>query len=373
MMKTLNKKWAVALGLLFVTGLTICTEASGLEHDIPLVVSQPNYRIKLLQNSKFKPALAVLLESDLYFTDRIGTSVCRGGSHLYRYSLLEKKEQRMVSIPCVLDLKVIGNTLFVVHQKTLGGRVDIATLQGDKLKPSLQEALRSHAAARSFLIDQSEFPEDVQYQYQFTFSPNNLFVFNVFLERDIRTFVNVFSLKTEQKLSAHPKLLPIPSQPIVIATGEDKILVAFEQHSFAQIALLKFDGEDVSFTTELYGKMNSPVDLGDVVSPDEWSISAPRYPLDVPGGFFITDQMRTSKAVWYFSQHEELFYRVPISAKGIGGLSFVEGALLVSKPMLGEVHCYGPDIPFSSDEVDPSQIEENPYLNPQQAEPENEL
>lgn len=354
--------------LLFAAVICFIVDAS------PMDLINPKVKVTLLSRSMVSPTRAVMVDNMLYYATKTTEDGCPSeASDLYAYSLVERKEIKLLSIPCVERLDADGGNIYILHH-TSEKKPSYGRLASNEIIPILgEEAIAMLEARITMKLHQEEIIDDPEL-FPMYFANGDRLLTLMITQSAARVYLaDIFRLDNQKPFYA--------TGAVVLRTGSgkanpvncqglsffgDRITLALSEGSsqLAKIAVLS--AVDGKLIRELGGNIPLPKSWGDQpVSKERWAIRKPLYLLDVPGGFFVADRTAWSteaRSVSYFSEKEALFFRVGIYSKSLGGLSHAHGGLVVSYPSEGEVSWFGSANPFSNQYVRSEDVAPNPYL-----------
>ncbi len=343
----------------------------------PMDLIHPKIKITLLSRSRVSPTRAVLVDNVLYYATRSVVAKCPSeASDLYAYSLSEKKERKILSIPCIERIDTDGKNIYILHH-TNENEPSYTKLESNDIKPVLSDEANALLEARMTMkMHQEEVTEEGKVFPFFFANGDRLLVVKsitpsegapVYLSDlfrlDNQKPVNPTTGSVALKLGAG-KAIIWECQNLSFLGDHITLAISEVRDQFSQIVVLS--AVDGKLIRTVGGTNPLPKNWGDKPVPAErWAVRKPSFLLAIPGGFFVADRTAwttEARAVSYFSEKEGLFYRVGIFSKHLEGLSYTLGGLVVSYPNEGEVAWFGTTNPFSNETVRSEDVVPNPYL-----------
>ncbi len=334
----------IVLTLLFTPLLGLAVEPVSLKGEL--------LSVPLLTSSKNQPAMAVLVGDTLFYSEGKNLESSKEEDcpaiDLYRYNLTEKRETRIAELKCVLTLITEGQTTYVVTKSdqndiAVGRLIDGKTLQLAPLDSTAR--MRSRVAFKRSTLKLPRGPEIKHVGY--ALRENEL---NGVFQSEGHVFFDsvVFDKPTQHSVLAVSMKGNLSTQ---FALSQGTILFSLRKGNEGWFRMMETTHSGVS---ALLGH-ERPLDKNwTEVGHLDWSVRAPHYLTAIPDGFLIADRsphaFSEATAVSWYSKTAERFFRLAIPDQDVGGLSYVLGGVLVSKPMSGSIVWYGKKNPFKNEE-----------------------
>ncbi len=295
--------------------------------------------------------MAVLAGNSLIFTE--GTNLDSDNpedcpaTDLYRYDLAQKTETRIAEISCVINLLSDGKVAYVITkdaQKVLSvGRItDEKTLEIEP-EGSLARMIAKVAFKRSIL----KLPKGSELkQLNYVIRDNEL---NAVFKTDTHLFLDavIFDQASKQPVLPFELKNGVGSS---VGLSDGKILYALTAGDGAWLRVVEMGANGASATLGHPRPLAKDWTKAGVL---EWAVRKPRFLVGVPDGFLVADRtpevFSEATAISWYCSTEKQFYRLNIPDQDVGGLSYVHGGVLVSKPMAGSIVWYGNKSPFQTE------------------------
>lgn len=325
----------------------------GSEKELFLSLKQPEI---LLSHSEIHPVASVMEGDRIYYADSGNDRQCMG-RNLYSYSLTEKKEEKLATMPCVIQIqKSYAGVLVTYRNKKEEWRLD--RVHESKLVPFSEQSVALAIARLYFKWDEMEREKHRPIYPLFCVSESKLTAMVCGAGKSGEkplVLVDTFLLPQQTPLFGAPadysNAVSLSVQDCELARNGIIYLAGFQEGKDGQgerAKIFAFNPETAEQVAQFGSVAPLPRSWSQARS-EEWGARRVGFLELTKAGFIVAGYTSLLSELWalsYYSNSDKLFYRLPIRLNDLGGMSYVgeepgRVGLLISKPQARQIVFYG--------------------------------